>query len=97
MTVQQAESILGQTDVKIAVQQRFAFDTGTLLRLDNYAMINVFDDGRYFIQGKNTEALIVLFSQIEQPWDPNTWAGEIPRKVSPTLFPLPNQPKRVES
>ena len=96
MTIQQAEAILLQTGVTIAFQHRFAFDTGTILRLDNYAMINIFDDGRYFIQGENKEALIVVFSQIEAPWDPDTWAGEVPRGALPAMFPLPGPPKRFE-
>jgi hypothetical protein len=87
MTVQQAEAIILPTGVKIALQHRFAFDTGTILRLENYAMINIFDDGRYYIQGENTEILIAAFSKIEAPWNPDTWAGEIPRTGS--LFPLP--------
>jgi len=78
MTVQQAESILLQTDVCVALQHRFAFDTGTILRLDNYVMINIFDDGRYYVQGEDSAALIALFSAVEKPWDPNTWSGEMP-------------------
>ena len=86
MTIQQAEAILLQTGVKIALQHRFAFDTGTILRLENYAMINVFDDGRYYIQGEDTVALIAAFSQIEQPWDPAAWSGEMPKQAMPGMF-----------
>ena len=96
MTVQQAESILLQTGVRIAVQHRFAFDTGTILRLDNYAMINIFDDGRYFIQGENTEALSAMFNEIEKPWDSETWSGEFPKQVMSLVPPLPGQTKRFE-
>jgi len=80
MTVQQAEAIILRmhTGVSIALQQRFAFDTGTMLRLDNYAIINIFDDGRYYIQGEDIEALTLAFGLVEQPWDPDTWAGEMP-------------------
>ena len=97
MTTREAEEILLKTDVKIAVQQRFAFDTGTLLRLENYAIINIFDDGRYFIQGENTEALIATFSKIEPPWDPETWSGEVPRQALPPMFPLPGPANRLKS
>ena len=96
MTIQQAEAILLQTGVKIALQHRFAFDTGTLLRLDNYAIINIFDDGRYFIQGENTDALIALFSGIETPWNSDTWSGEAPRQAISSMLPLPGQTKRLE-
>jgi len=81
MTVQQAEAIVAQTGVKVALQHRFAFDTGTILRLDNYAMVNVFDDCRYYIQGENTEELIVVFGRVEAPWDPNAWDGEPPKQI----------------
>jgi hypothetical protein len=79
MTVNQAETILIPTGVKVALRHRFAFDTGTILRLDNYAMINIFDDGRYYIQGSNTKQLIDAFSKVEQPWDPETWDGTRPK------------------
>jgi len=101
MTIQQAEAILLQTDVRVAFQHRFAFDSGTMLRLDNYAIINIFDDGRYYIQGENKGTLIAMFGQIEKPWDPDTWSGEMPNhrpedmleRVLP-WFPPPSPPKR---
>lgn len=92
MTVEQAEFILQETTIKVAVRQRFAFDTGTLLRLDNDAMINIFDDGRYFIQGENTEELIPLFAPVEGAWDPATWDGKAPTPV-PKPPPTPEQSK----
>src|SRR5689334_5964983 len=78
MTTQTAEALLLQTGVKIAFQHRFAFDTGTILRLENSAMINVFDDGRYYLQGDNTEEIAVVFSRVEVPWDPSSWDGQVP-------------------
>jgi len=66
MTVQQAETILVKTGATVALQHRFAFDSGTMLRLDNYAIISIFDDGRYYIQGENTDALIIAFGLVEQ-------------------------------
>lgn len=101
MTIQQAETILLQTAVKVALQQRFAFDTGTMLRLDNYSIINIFDDGRYYIQGENTEELLVRFSEVEKPWNPDSWSGELPThrpehmpgRVVPWIAP-PNPPQR---
>ncbi|HZR21585.1 MAG TPA: hypothetical protein VFE51_30160 [Verrucomicrobiae bacterium] len=88
MTVEQAEAVLSPTGVTIALQHRFAFDTGTILRLDNYAMINIFDDGRYYIQGENIESLVALFRATEEPWDPETWSGELPQQGLPPIFPL---------
>lgn len=83
MTVEKAEAILLPTGINIAFQHRFAFDTGTVLRLDNYVMINIFDDGRYYFQGEDCSELVALFGQTEQAWDPETWDGEIPRGSSP--------------
>ena len=97
MTVEQAETILLQTEVRVALRQRFAFDTGTLLRLDNNAIINVFDDGRYYIQGDNTTALIAIFARVELAWDPDSWAGEIPKTALAGMFPLPTRLKRPNS
>lgn len=95
MTVQQAETIILPTGIKVAYQHRFAGDKGTILRLDNYAMINIFDDGRYYIQGGNTEALIILFSQVEQPWDPESWTGQAPEPLLP-WFPPTASRKRFD-
>ena len=95
MTVQQAEAILVDTGITVAFQHRFAGDKGTILRLDNYAMINIFDDGRYYIQGENIEELVAVFVRIEEPWDPNTWDGKSPDAILP-WFPSSNTHKRFE-
>src|SRR5436190_24018135 len=96
MTVQQAEAIIQgmHTGVAIALQQRFAFDTGTLLRLDNYAIVSIFDDGRYYIQGEDIEALVLAFGLVEEPWDPDTWCGEMPNHVAKHL-PKGVVPERI--
>lgn len=75
MTVEIAEGIIERmhTGVKVALRHRFAGDKGTILRLDNYAMINIFDDGRYYIQGDNREELVIAFGLVEEAWDPDTW------------------------
>ena len=96
MTTLQVEEVLLKTDIKIAVRQRFAFDTGTMLRLDNYAIINIFDDGRYFIQGENTEALIAACCVIEPMWDPDTWSGQVPRQGLGAMMPLPDPVNRLK-
>ena len=94
MTIQQAESILLETGVAIVFQHRFAGDRGTILRLDNYAMINIFDDGRYYIQGENTGALTTAFGLIEPPWDPESWSGPGPQEILPWFPPSTTPPKR---
>ena len=55
MTVERAETILLDLDISIALRHRFAGDRGTILRLENYAMINIFDDGRITSRGKTSE------------------------------------------
>ena len=82
MTIQLAEAIIVQTGAAIVMQHRFAFDTGTILRLDNDALVNVFDDGRYYIQGENTAELVQAFGRVEAPWDPKKWTGEAPRPTA---------------
>jgi hypothetical protein len=85
MTVQQAEDIIARmhTGVKIAYTHRFAGDKGTILRLDNYAMINIFDDGRYYIQGDNTDELIIAFGRIQEAWDPDSWTPILSAPAEP--------------
>jgi hypothetical protein len=94
MTLQQAKSIITQVGINIAIQHRFAFNTGTMLRLENYAMINIFDDGRYYIQGEDIEALVIAFGQVEQQWDPDDWTGEVPKQQVVAVRPLSNGPQK---
>src|SRR6476469_2131496 len=79
MTVELAEDIIDKmsTGIKVALRHRFAGEKGTILRLDNDAMVNIFDDGRYYIQGDNTEELVIAFGLVEESWDPDTWTGLI--------------------
>jgi len=95
MTVQQAEIILLETEIKVAYQHRFAGDSGTILRLENYAMINIYDDGRYYIQGEDIEALLDLFRRFEDPWDPETWSASPVQTLLP-WFPPKIPPRRFE-
>jgi hypothetical protein len=93
MTVQIAEAILLQVGVKVAYQHRFAFDTGTILRLENHAMVNIFDDGRYYLQGDNVAEIMEAFCRTELPWDPENWDGEVPKPkpvidLTPTAEPM---------
>ena len=104
MTVELAENILQQMDpdVKVAFRHRFGGETGTILRLDNYAMINIFDDGRYYIQGDNTDELVIAFGLIEAAWDPDSWSPLLsgpPVAAEPVLpwkRPPEQPPKRFE-
>src|SRR5678815_1956676 len=97
MTVEQAEGIIEKmhTGVKVAIRHRFAGDKGTILRLDNYAMINIFDDGRYYIQGDDTGTLGVVFGVVEEPWNPESTTATGQEQILP-WFPPPGQSKRFE-
>jgi len=96
MTVQQAETILLEMGLRIALTHRFAFDSGTILRLENYAIINIFDDGRYYIQGLNVDALASAFRLVEEPWEPEAWSGQMPSQNPPEIRPLPGLDRRFE-
>lgn len=96
MNIQQAELILLKLGIKVALQHRFAFDSGTILRLENYAMINIFDDGRYYIQGENTAELVVAFTETEAPWSPqmdNTGTSGFNRNKLPPPIGLNPHPR----
>jgi hypothetical protein len=98
MTVEQAIGIIERmsTGVKVAFQHRFAGDKGTILRLDNYAMINIFDDGRYYIQGNNTDELVIAFALVQEAWDPDAWVKQAHEALvgqsQPELAPRPAGP-----
>jgi hypothetical protein len=91
MTVDQAIGVIERmsTGVKVAFQHRFAGDKGTILRLDNYAMINIFDDGRYYIQGDNTEELVIAFALVEEAWDPDAWVKQAHQAAASHMQPEP--------
>src|SRR4051812_12788623 len=95
MTVEQAEGIIQtmSTGVQVALRHRFAGDKGTILRLDNYAMVNVFDDGRYYIQGDNTEELVIAFGLVETPWDPDSWSPVLSEEKA---FAATQRAKKIE-
>ena len=78
MTIKKAHSLVKKAKDAVGFEHRFARDTGTILRLVGGAMVNVFDDGRYYIQGENTAQLMAVFEKVEAPWDPNAWDGSPP-------------------
>jgi len=62
MTLEEVKKRLAGGGHKVAKEDRLANDTGTQLRLDNGAIVNVFDKGTVNCQGKNcktVEALLV--------------------------------------
>ena len=81
MTLKKAHRLVKKAKDAVAFEHRFARDTGTILRLVGGAMINVFDDGRYYIQGDSTEKLAAIFEKVEAQWDTNAWDGSLPLPV----------------
>jgi len=97
MTIDQVEAVLHLANIKIALRHRFAFDTGTILRLENLVIINLFDDGRYYVQGSNSAGILAALSDIEAPWDPEKWDGEMPRQAAAAPVPVPVPTKRLNN
>ena len=57
MDVAEARSLLEAHSLEIKSEERLGNDTGTQLRLKNGAIVNVFDNGNFNIQGKNKAAV----------------------------------------
>lgn len=57
MKVDEAKQILSKGGFKIAEESRLPNNTGTKLRLDNGAIVNVWDKGTFNVQGRNTDAV----------------------------------------
>jgi predicted nucleotide-binding protein len=66
MKVDEAKRILTQSSFKIAEEGRLPNNTGTKIRLDNGAIVNVWDKGTYNVQGRNTDAVKAVLEQAEQ-------------------------------
>ena len=57
MTLDEVKRRLVAAEYKIAKEERLGNDTGTRLRLDGGAIVNVFDNGTVNCQGKNRKAV----------------------------------------
>jgi predicted nucleotide-binding protein len=63
MTLEQAKNLLAKAGQTITEERRVSNDTGTLLRLDCGAVVNVWDKGSFNVQGKHkTEVESILAS-----------------------------------
>ena len=59
-----AKKLLAEGGFTIRNEERLANDTGTQLRLDNGAVVNVFDTGNHSVQGQNTEQVKELLGNM---------------------------------
>jgi len=57
MNVADARSLLDAASLDVETEERLGNDTGTQLRLKNGAIVNVFDNGNFNVQGKNKAAV----------------------------------------
>jgi predicted nucleotide-binding protein len=57
MNVAEARSLLEAASLDVKTEKRLGNDTGTQLRLKNGAIVNVFDNGNFNVQGKNKAAV----------------------------------------
>lgn len=60
MTLEEVKTALTQAGYQIFKEERLGNNTGTQLRLDNGAVVNVFDKGTVNCQGKNCEQVETL-------------------------------------
>ena len=63
MTLEDARQYLGEAGYRIKKEERLGNNTGTRLRLDGGAMVNVFDNGNYSCQGKKCEIVEALLDR----------------------------------
>ncbi|OLD63041.1 MAG: hypothetical protein AUI47_10545 [Acidobacteria bacterium 13_1_40CM_2_68_5] len=63
MTLDDARQCLGEAGYRIRKEERLGNNTGTKLRLNGGAIVNVFDNGNYFCEGKNGEVVEALLDR----------------------------------
>lgn len=57
MDLAEVRSLLEARGLEIKIEERLGNDTGTQLRLKNGAIVNIFDNGNFNVQGKNRAAV----------------------------------------
>lgn len=62
MDTDEARRLLGEAGLAISTEKRLGNETGTQLRLKNGAIVNVFDNGGFNVQGKNKDAVQAVLS-----------------------------------
>ena len=62
MTVDEARALLNRGGLGIVTEQRLGNNTGTSFRLENKAILNVYDTGTFNVQGKNQDQVKQLLT-----------------------------------
>jgi len=63
MMLEDARQRLVEAGYRIKKEERLGNKTGTRLRLDRGAVVNVFDNGNYSCEGKNYDAVEALLDR----------------------------------
>ncbi|MCW5713764.1 MAG: nucleotide-binding protein [Bauldia sp.] len=63
MTKDEAQAVLEEGGCRISSQQRLPNDTGWQIRLDGGGIVNIYDSGKFNVQGKGREAIDALFGK----------------------------------
>ena len=66
MKADEAKRILTRCGFKITEEERLPNNTGIRIRLDNGAIVNVWDKGTYNVQGRNTSEVKASLDEAEQ-------------------------------
>ena len=74
MTSDEARALFAQHDLVVVEEKRLGNNTGIQLRLTNDAIVNVFDTGKFNVQGKNTDAVEAILRR-DQPPVPAAYAS----------------------
>ena len=64
MTLEDARQRVVEAGYRIKKEERLGNNTGTRLRLDRGAVVDVYDNGNYSCQGKNCESLEALLDRL---------------------------------
>jgi len=72
MTLEDARHYLAEGGYRIRREERLGNNTGTKLRLDGGAIVNVFDNGNYSCQGKNCEVVEALLDHGKPAEEPKS-------------------------
>ena len=75
MNIEEARQCLRYAGFVVLEEKRLGNNTGTQLRLNNGAIVNIYDKGTYHVQGKNTDGVETALSMMN-PLDFNRLKGE---------------------
>ena len=80
-----AKKLLAEREFTIRSEERLPNETGTQLRLENGAIVNVFDNGNHSVQGQNREQVKELLDNVV-PVQTNTSSTGAGNKIFVVLW-----------